>query len=472
MQIQRGANGMIKENQRLFNLLLVLGDAIISIFSMLLSYHIRFDLLAGESNAIELVYYMQLMLVAVPAYFLIYHYFGLHETYRHKTLTSEIGKVMEANLVGIIFIFVLAFFLKEVNISRMVILLFGGINFILSSIERIILRKLLRYLRRKGYNLKHLLLVGWNEAAGEFFDKISTNKNLGYRIDGYISGQKEDVGGRDIPYSGDFSRLQDLLAGSGIDEVVISLDYDEFPHLGDIIDICEKSGVKSSLLPFYTKYLPTRPYIDEIEGMPLINLRRVPLDNPINSFVKRSFDILASGLGLLILSPLLLVIAVGVRCTSPGPIIYRQQRIGRNKKPFTMYKFRSMQMDDRSDMTTWGTQNDSRRTKFGVFLRKYSIDELPQLFNVLKGDMSLVGPRPERPFFVGKFKEEIPLYMMKHLVRPGITGWAQIHGWRGDTSILERIKCDIFYIENWTFFLDIKILILTVFKGFINHAEE
>ena len=162
VQIQRGANGMIKENQRLFNLLLVLGDAIISIFSMLLSYHIRFDWLAGESNAIELVYYMQLMLVAVPAYFLIYHYFGLHETYRHKALTSEIGKVMEANLVGIIFIFVLAFFLKEVNISRMVILLFGGINFILSSIERIILRKLLRYLRRKGYNLKHLLLVGWN----------------------------------------------------------------------------------------------------------------------------------------------------------------------------------------------------------------------------------------------------------------------------------------------------------------------
>ena len=156
---------MIKENQRLFNLLLVLGDAVISIFSMLLSYHIRFNLLAGESNAIELVYYMQLMLVAVPAYFLIYHYFGLHETYRHKALTSEIGKVMEANLVGIIFIFVLAFFLKEVNISRMVILLFGGINFILSSIERIILRKLLRYLRRKGYNLKHLLLVGWNEAC-------------------------------------------------------------------------------------------------------------------------------------------------------------------------------------------------------------------------------------------------------------------------------------------------------------------
>ena len=239
-----------------------------------------------------------------------------------------------------------------------------------------------------------------------------------------------------------------------------------------IIDTCEKEGVKSSLLPFYTKYLPTRPYIDVVEGLPLINLRRVPLDNLVNGFLKRSFDILVSFVGLVLLSPVLLVVAIGVKCSSPGPVIYQQTRIGRRKKEFTMYKFRSMSLENNADMTTWGTRKDNRRTGFGAFLRKYSIDELPQLWNVLKGDMSLVGPRPERPFFVEKFREEIPLYMMKHLVRPGITGWAQVNGWRGDTSIEERIKCDIYYIENWTFLFDIKILFLTIFKGIVNKSED
>ena len=174
----------------------------------------------------------------------------------------------------------------------------------------------------------------------------------------------------------------------------------------------------------------------------------------------------------MVLSPLLLVTAVGVRLTSPGPVIYKQLRVGRNKKEFMMYKFRSMRVDGNADMTTWGGRADSRRTAFGTFIRKCSIDELPQLFNVLKGDMSLVGPRPEREYFVQKFREEVPLYMLKHLVRPGITGWAQVNGWRGDTSIVERIKCDIYYIENWSFLLDLKILIMTVFKGIINPEEE
>ena len=215
-----------------------------------------------------------------------------------------------------------------------------------------------------------------------------------------------------------------------------------------------------------------RPYIDEVEGLPLINLRRVPLDNLLNSFVKRMFDIVASLLGLAILSPFLLAVAIGVKITSPGPIIYKQERVGRNKKIFTMYKFRSMAVEGNADTTTWGTRDDPRRTRFGAFLRKYSIDELPQLYNVLRGDMSLVGPRPERPFFVEKFREEIPLYMIKHLVRPGITGWAQVNGWRGDTSIEKRIECDIHYIENWSFLLDIKILFLTVFRGFVNQSED
>ena len=379
---------------------------------------------------------------------------------------------MQANTVGLVLIFVLNFFLREVDVSRLTIVIFSALNTTLTSLIRVSLRKTLRVLREKGYNIKHLLLVGWNESTGDFFDRITANKQFGYQIEGYLSDKVRQVGNRSILYKGTISHLAGLLDQEEIDEVIISLDYDEFPLLAEIIEVCENEGVKSNLLPFYTKYLPSKPYIDDIDGLPLINIRHIPLDNFLYSFLKRAFDIVASALGLVVLSPLLLVTAVGVRLTSPGPVIYKQLRVGRNKKEFMMYKFRSMRVDGNADMTTWGGRADSRRTAFGTFIRKCSIDELPQLFNVLKGDMSLVGPRPEREYFVQKFREEVPLYMLKHLVRPGITGWAQVNGWRGDTSIVERIKCDIYYIENWSFLLDLKILIMTVFKGIINPEEE
>ena len=463
---------MLKENQRIFNITMVVLDVCICLVSMVLAFLFRFNVLDGGHDRIGILYYLRLMVLVIPFYFLIYQYFGLHDSFRSKGLVSEVGKIVQANVLGTVFIFVLVFFLKEVNISRMVIALFAAFNTLFSSVERFAIRKILRRLREKGYNLKRLLIVGWNEASGEFYDKILLNRSLGYDVCGYLSNQPESTGRRTLPYRGTFQDLASLLEEKEIDEVVISLDYDEFPALEEIIDTCEKEGVKSSLLPFYTKYLPTRPYIDVVEGLPLINLRRVPIDNLVNGFLKRSFDILVSFVGLVLLSPVLLVVAIGVKCSSPGPVIYQQTRIGRRKKEFTMYKFRSMSLENNADMTTWGTRQDHRRTGFGAFLRKYSIDELPQLGNVLKGDMSLVGPRPERPFFVEKFREEIPLYMMKHLVRPGITGWAQVNGWRGDTSIEERIKCDIYYIENWTFLFDIKILFLTIFKGIVNKSED
>ncbi len=463
---------MLKENQRIFNATMAVVDACICLISIVLAFNLRFRVLGGVYGSVDIVYYLKLMVVVIPFYFLLYQYLGLHDSFRHRSLVAEIGRIVQANIAGAIFIFVLVFFLKEVNVSRMVVALFAALNTGMSSIERYILRRILRGLREKGYNLKRLLIVGWNDVSGEFYDKIMSNRSLGYDICGYVSDQPECLQGRVLPYCGTVHDLPALLAGKEIDEVVISIDDDEFPKLEEIIDTCEKEGIKSSLLPFYTKYLPTKPFIEVVEGMPLINLRRVPLDNLINSFLKRSFDVAVSLAGLVVLSPLFFATAIGVRCSSPGPVIYRQTRMGRHKKEFTMYKFRSMNVENNADMTTWGTRKDSRRTRFGVFLRKYSIDELPQLWNVLKGDMSLVGPRPERPFFVEKFREEVPLYMMKHLVRPGITGWAQVNGWRGDTSVSERIKCDIFYIENWTFLLDMKILWMTLIKGFVNPHEE
>lgn len=463
---------MIKENQRLFSWIFAIFDAVICAVSMTAAYLVRFNLLGGITNGRDFMYYLSLLPFIIPAYYIFYRYFGLHETFRYKSFIKEAGKIMQANTAGVVFVFLLVFMLKDVDASRLTILLFAAVNVSLTAAERFVLRRMLRAMRRNGYNLKHLLIVGWNEVSGEFYDKIRINKNLGYKVRGYIGGEDSTTDGKKPPYLGGFSKLSVLLEDDSIDEVVISLDYDEFPFLGDIIETCEKQGVKSSLLPFYTKYLPTRPVIDEVEGMPLINIRRTPLDNLFNSFIKRGFDIFASAVGLLLLSPLLAVVAACVCLSSPGGAIYRQKRIGRNKKEFMMYKFRSMSVEGNSDTTEWGTRKDSRRTGFGAFLRKFSIDELPQLWNVLRGDMSLVGPRPERPFFVEKFRDEVPLYMLKHLVRPGITGWAQVNGWRGDTSIVERVKCDIYYIENWTFLMDIKIVFMTVLHGIINPSED
>lgn len=209
--------------------------------------------------------------------------------------------------------------------------------------------------------------------------------------------------------------------------------------------------------------MPSRPSIDEVGDVSLVNLRHIPLDNIGNAFLKRAVDIVGSLLLILCTSPIMLFAAIGVKLSSPGPILFKQERVGLNKKPFYMYKFRSMRVNDKQN-TGWSTNSDPRKTKFGSFIRKFSIDELPQFFNVLMGDMSLVGPRPELPYFVNQFKESVPLYMVKHQVRPGITGWAQVNGFRGDTSIQGRIEHDIYYIENWTLLFDIKILFMTVFK--------
>ena len=209
--------------------------------------------------------------------------------------------------------------------------------------------------------------------------------------------------------------------------------------------------------------------MEDLLGLPVIHIRHVPLTNTFNSMVKRSIDIFGALVAIILFSPIMLISAILVKTTSKGPLIFRQERVGLHNKPFYMYKFRSMAVQEiKDEKAAWTTKNDPRVTGIGKIMRKTSIDELPQLFNVLKGDMSLVGPRPERPFFVEKFREEIPRYMVKHQVRPGLTGWAQVNGYRGDTSIRKRIDCDLYYIENWTLGLDFKILFLTFFKGFVN----
>ena len=325
-------------------------------------------------------------------------------------------------------------------------------------------------MRKKGYNQKHILLVGYSRAAEEYINRIIENPQWGYTVRGILDDHVEaGTIYRGIKVVGRIANLPVILPENKLDEIAITLGLNEYFRLEEIAALCEKSGVHTKFIPDYHNIIPTKPYTEDLLGLPVVNIRYVPLSNTFNAMVKRLMDVVGSLCCIILFSPIMLAACLGIKLTSPGPLIYRQVRVGLHNRSFEMYKFRSMEVQPETEETkAWTVKNDPRVTGIGKFMRKTSIDELPQLFNVLKGDMSLVGPRPERPFFVEKFREEIPRYMVKHQVRPGMTGWAQVNGYRGDTSIRKRIDCDLYYIENWTLGLDIKILFLTVFRGFVN----
>lgn len=459
---------MIRENQKTLNNIQIILDLLMVAIALPLAYWYRF--LSYQGTYLDINYYIPTLVLLIPLHFFLYYFLGLYEARRRKSLTFEIGKIVQSNFLSMLILLSLLYMLKEVNYSRQVLLFFVVFSSVLTTIERILLRKILNNIRKQGYNRKHVLIVGTGRLTRRLISSLKENKYLGYEIVGIIDndiskGKKVE----EIPIIETIDGLEKVLSAYTIDEIFITLPAKEYDKFRKIIKVCEKSGVRTQFVPDYARFIPARPLIDDIDGIPLINIRHVPLDNFLKAFLKRSFDIVLSSLGLLLSSPILVIIALGIKSDSPGPILFSQERVGRSKKSFMMYKFRTMkvQMEESSD-ELWTTKDDPRKTKLGNFLRKTSLDELPQLWNVLKGDMSLVGPRPERPFFVEQFKEKIPRYMIKHHVRPGITGWAQVNGWRGDTSIRKRIECDIYYIENWTFLFDLKILFMTVFKGFIN----
>jgi Undecaprenyl-phosphate glucose phosphotransferase len=312
--------------------------------------------------------------------------------------------------------------------------------------------------------------VGYSHAATGFIDRVKNNPQWGYYIHGIVDDEKE-VGTeyRGISVIDNLDELEGLLKANSFDEVVVALNINDYYKLRRVVGICEKTGCHTIFVPDYHHIVPTVPVMEDMEGLPIINIRNVPLSKFSNKIIKRIMDIVLGTICFIIFAIPMAVIALAVKFTSKGPIIYKQERVGLKNKKFMMYKFRSMEVVTHGeDSYQWtGDGNaDARITKVGHIIRSTSLDELPQIINVLKGDMSLVGPRPERPFFVEKFKEEIPRYMIKHQVRPGMTGWAQINGFRGDTSINKRIDYDLYYIENWTVIFDIKILFMTIFKGF------
>ncbi len=414
------------------------------------------------------------MVLIVPLYLVLYTFFQLYTPKRVQRRRYEFANICKANVAGLLIISMLFLLLKKNpyfrEFSTRMLFYFFAVNVVVETVERNLIRQILHSMRGKGYNQKHILLIGYSRAAEGFIDRVRQNAEWGYQIygilDDHVPVGKEY---RKAKILGKISELDSILELNQLDEIAITLGLKEYARLEDIVASCEKSGVHTKFIPDYNNMIPTRPYTEDLEGLPVINIRHVPLNSLFNKSVKRMVDMFGAVVAVTLFSPIMLATAVIIKLTSPGPLIYCQERVGLHNRPFKMYKFRSMEVQaPAAEKSRWTTPNDSRVTPIGRFIRKTSIDEMPQLFNVLMGDMSLVGPRPERPFFVDKFKEEIPRYMIKHQVRPGMTGWAQVNGYRGDTSITKRIEHDLYYIENWTLGLDFKILFLTFFKGFIN----
>ena len=469
---------MIKDNQTRLNRLHVLLDALVLAAAYVFSWFITLKSgLFGadlEAGILPTWFYMRVLVVIIPVYLLLYTIFHLFTPKRVQGRRQEFANICKANIIGL-FLFGTILYVGRKNpylreFSARLVAGFFLTNITAETLERNLIRTVLRSMRAKGYNQKHIILVGYSRAAEGYIDRVLANPEWGYRVRGILDDHKQwGYDYRGIKVIGTLKELKPILDMNRLDEIAITLSLKEYAGLEQIVAVCEKSGVHTKFIPDYNNVIPTRPYTEDLQGLPVINIRHVPLNDPLNAAMKRVVDIFGAVVALILFSPIMLVTAVLIKLTSPGPLIYCQERVGLHNRPFKMYKFRSMEVQaPEKEKSEWTTKRDPRVTPIGRIIRKTSIDEMPQLFNVLFGSMSLVGPRPERPYFVERFKEEIPRYMIKHQVRPGMTGWAQVNGYRGDTSITKRIEHDLYYIENWTLGFDFKILFLTFFKGFIN----
>ncbi|MBQ7487116.1 MAG: undecaprenyl-phosphate glucose phosphotransferase [Clostridia bacterium] len=456
---------MIKKNQGFLNFLNAFSDAALILISYFVSLGIRFEVLNGYSGnplrdsrfaIVAVLYSIGIVITYAAAH--------LYKPKRLKRVGIDNIRVFIINGIGSFILMAFFFIFRLLDVSRLTIFIFWMLSSVFVSVKRTTVFAVLRYFRSKGYNLKHVVVVGNGRLAQQYIRSIRANTQLGIRVDGYVSGvPKKEMG---VPL-GSYEELGEIIQNGSYDGIIVALEPHEIRFMPSVLGIADKEGIHVEMIPFYNDYYPMYPTVETIDNIKLFNLRATPMDNIVSVIIKRSFDLIGSLLLIIITSPLMLVIAIGVKLSSPGPIIFKQERIGKDKKPFMMLKFRSMRMNSSED-TGWSTDRDERRTKFGSFIRKYSLDEFPQFFNVLVGQMSFVGPRPEVPFHVNHYKEEIPRYLIRQQVRPGITGWAQINGLRGDTSIRERVEYDLWYIDNWSAGLDLKIIWRTIFGGMVN----
>ena len=474
---------MIRQRHRENTALFLAGDLIATLAAFFGAWYLRFDLavIPLVKDVPDFGPYLVLLPFIVVVWPVVFYFHGLYQIRRGHSRVEELVTVVSAQLLAtIILAGITAFYrparepgsLEYFTYSRVFLALFFVVAVLSVAGTRFSVRAALRELRQRGHSLRRILVIGAGHVGREITQKLLSHRELGFQVTGFLDDDSSLQGRRlfDVPVLGRLADVGEVLERERIDQVVIALPLEAHKKILRILDQVSSECVEVRLVPDILQYATLRATLEDLDGTPMINLSQVPLQG-WQSLAKRGMDLLITATAMLLLLPFLPLVALAIWLEDRGPIFYRQERMGLDGRPFQMLKLRSMRVDaEASSGPIWAIKGDPRRTKLGAFLRRTSLDELPQLWNVFKGEMSIVGPRPERPAFVSEFKHKIPNYMLRHRVKSGMTGWAQVHGWRGNTSIKKRIQYDLYYIENWNLALDLKILWMTLRHGFLHNA--
>ncbi len=466
---------MLKKYNQLFITLLFIFDLFFISLAWLLAYLVRFELglIEVTKDIPTWEEHLPLLIIILLISTAVFHASGLYEPKRLTSIPDEIYDLTKAITFSLLIFIFLAYFFKEYTYSRLTIFFFWVFSIILVGTSRIITRRVLRSLRRRGFNLRYALIIGEEELSQKLIQSLYLHPELGMKAIGILSESREMIGRiiEGVPVIGSYEDLSMVLKQRNIDQVFIAIPFQQHKKIKEILKSLKDELVNIKAVSDISDLIILKGGIDELDGLPIINIQDTPLHG-WGKIAKRAMDLLFSLIGIVILSPLMFLIAILIKITSSGPIFYKQKRMGFDGKIFVMLKFRSMVVDaEKETGSVWAKPDDPRRTQLGKILRRTSLDELPQLFNVLKGEMSLVGPRPERPELIEEFKDKIPRYMLRHKIKTGMTGWAQVNGFRGNTSLKKRIEYDLYYIENWSISFDLRILFLTLWRGLLSkHA--
>jgi exopolysaccharide biosynthesis polyprenyl glycosylphosphotransferase len=465
---------MKKETFRhIFPFFLFLVDVIVIFSSFLLAYWVRFyspltEIVPITKGIPPLSFYLYGSIFVVVVWVAVFNAYGLYKSTRPKTAFDEFYLLAKGATLGFLVVLAFTFFYRGTSYSRATLVASWIVGVVLLYGERRIMAKLERHFMKRGYGVRKAIIVGSGETGLSLYKRWKENPQLGHQVIGLVeAGEKlgypiNAKGFTDLPVLGSIDDLSRIIKEENVELVILALPLSYHQRIMEIILGCEDLKVEFQIVPDMVEIMAARAKIVSLDGIPLISVGRTPLEG-WNRLLKRSVDVAVSAAGLVLLSPVFSMLAILIKLNSRGAVFYKQERLGRDGRRFIHYKFRSMVEDaEKKTGPIFAQEDDPRRTKVGAFMRKNNLDELPQLLNVLKGDMSLVGPRPEREFFVDKFKEGIPRYFLRHKVKSGITGWAQVNGLRGNTSIEERTKYDLFYVENWSLAFDVKILLLTL----------
>lgn len=467
---------MIKRSNQSMVAIFFVADLAVTYLSLLLAYVIRFQIpmfrasfeiqhIPPLTDFVKLSYFITIGAI----WLFVFRFNGLYRLSRSRSLIDEVFSIISSVILSLIILLGIVFFYRQpsYDISRSLIIIFFFLDVILVTIVRLCVRTFLSYLRRKGFNTKRVIIAGAGELGITFLRKLHRHPHLGLEVIGFLDDDPRKLGAEiaGVKVLGTLDEIDVLIEELLPDHVYIALPHSAYRRSIELLSKVQKECVAIKFIPDLMGYMTMKASVEDLDGLPIINISESPFSG-WNGMMKRLMDITLSAGGIVVTLPFTAAVATLIKLTSPGPIFYSQERMGMDGKSFMIYKFRSMVMDAEDDSgPKFAEKGDPRVTRIGAFIRHYSIDELPQLFNVLKGDMSLVGPRPERPLFVNRFREQIPQYMLRHKVKAGMTGWAQIHGLRGSgTSMEKRVEYDIYYIKNWSLKMDIIILLATLVR--------